>query len=165
MSIRRLVFGGLRGDVGGMLAPLLIVVLESGGDRLPYLVIASSGQMDAITREDATREQLRSTRRPTEVSEEIDVATPQLPSLLLQLVSYELTIGISAVTGAVNSATTPTLATTTFVGCADPLIVGQGRGKDDGAVDVYKRQYSDPPLGSKNSTQHPVELTFMQHLL
>ena len=94
--------------------------------------------MDAVTREDATREQLRSTRRPTEVSEEIDVATPQLPSLLLQLVSYELTIGISAVTGAVDSATTPTLATTTFVSCTDLLIVGERRSKDDGAVGITR---------------------------
>lgn len=39
--------------------------------------------MDAIAREDATREQLRSPRLPAEVSEEVDVATPQLPSLLL----------------------------------------------------------------------------------
>ena len=78
-----LVFGGLRGDVGGALAPLLIVVLKGCGNRLSYLIIASSGQMDAIAREDATREQLRSSRFPAEVSEKVDVATPQLPSLLL----------------------------------------------------------------------------------
>ena len=68
---------------GGALAPLLIVVLEGGSNRLAYLIIASSGEMNAIAREDATREQLRCTRRSTEVGEEIDVATPQLPSLLL----------------------------------------------------------------------------------